>query len=129
MADEETLLLSGSAEKQLNRGCREKTQLSEWKDNKNKSLRNAGKLYRNRKGMFVPGKCASEMMSGILQTKMKFYLDVSDKRGTHHNRPRAVFFDVKELVRDHISSIPAQESHYSKSTSSKLYLISELCVE
>ncbi|KAJ8876707.1 hypothetical protein PR048_021154 [Dryococelus australis] len=60
---------------------------------------------------------------------MKFNLDISDKRGTHHNRPRAVSFDVKELVRDHISSMPAQESHYLRSTSIKLYLSSELCVE
>ncbi|KAJ8875775.1 hypothetical protein PR048_023674 [Dryococelus australis] len=60
---------------------------------------------------------------------MKLNLDISDKRGTHHNRPCAVSFDVKELVRDHIRSMPAQESHYSSSTSSKLYLISELFVE
>ncbi|KAJ8891507.1 hypothetical protein PR048_004035 [Dryococelus australis] len=60
---------------------------------------------------------------------MKFNIDISDKRGTHHNRPRAVPFDVKELVRDHTSSLPAQESHYSISTSSKVYLSSELCVE
>ncbi|KAJ8895731.1 hypothetical protein PR048_001069 [Dryococelus australis] len=62
-------------------------------------------------------------------TKMKFNLDISDKRGTHHNHPHAVSFDVKELVRDHISSMPAQESHYSRYTSSKLYLSSQLCVE
>ncbi|KAJ8877594.1 hypothetical protein PR048_022049 [Dryococelus australis] len=60
---------------------------------------------------------------------MKFNRDISDKRGTHHNRPRAVSFDAKELVRDHISSMTPQESHYSRSTSSKLYLSSELCVE
>ncbi|KAJ8875963.1 hypothetical protein PR048_023871 [Dryococelus australis] len=64
-----------------------------------------------------------------LQTKMKFNLDISDKRGIHHNRSCDVSFDVKELVRDRISSMPAQESHYSKSTSCKLYLSSELCVE
>ncbi|KAJ8876011.1 hypothetical protein PR048_023919 [Dryococelus australis] len=55
MADEETLLLSGSAEKQLNNGCRRKIRLSEWKDNNNKALRNAGKPYRNRKGTFYQG--------------------------------------------------------------------------
>ncbi|KAJ8887198.1 hypothetical protein PR048_013413 [Dryococelus australis] len=65
----------------------------------------------------------------MLQGKIKFILDISAKRGTHHNRPRAVSFDVKDLVRDHISSIPPQESHYLSSTSSKLYLSSELCVE
>ncbi|KAJ8867714.1 hypothetical protein PR048_031517 [Dryococelus australis] len=123
MADEKTLLLTGSAEKQLNKGRTRKIRLSEWKDNKNKALRNSGKPYGNRKGTFVPGKCAPE------RKKMKFNLDISDKRGTHHNRPRAVSFDVKELVRDHISSMPAQESHYSRSTSGKLYLTSKLCVE
>ncbi|KAJ8897504.1 hypothetical protein PR048_002851 [Dryococelus australis] len=60
---------------------------------------------------------------------MIFNLDIYDKRGTYHNRPPAVSFDVKELVRNHISSMPPQESHYSRSTSSKLYLSSELCVE
>ncbi|KAJ8883009.1 hypothetical protein PR048_014848 [Dryococelus australis] len=123
MADEEMLLLSGSTEKQLNKGRRRKIRPSEWTDNKNKALRNAGKPFRNRKGTFVPGKCASE------KTKIKFNVDISDKRGTRHNRPRAVSFDVKELVRDHISSMPAKESQYSRSTSSKLYLSSERCVE
>ncbi|KAJ8883127.1 hypothetical protein PR048_014967 [Dryococelus australis] len=50
MADEGTLLLSGSAKKELNNGLRSKIRLSEFKDNKNKALRNAGKPYRNRKG-------------------------------------------------------------------------------
>ncbi|KAJ8878983.1 hypothetical protein PR048_019589 [Dryococelus australis] len=186
MADEETLLLSGSAENQLNEVLRRNIRLSKWKDNKNRALRNAGKPYRNRKGTFVPGKCASENSMFLvqccmvledvkrrnvaediswsqatfkyhlpvngksyyvckktmlnvfqissrcvqtLQTKMKFNLDISDKRGTHHNRPGAVSFDVKELVREHISSMPAQENYYLRSASSKLYLSSELCVE
>ncbi|KAJ8892488.1 hypothetical protein PR048_005068 [Dryococelus australis] len=64
-----------------------------------------------------------------LHTKIKINLEISDKTGTHHNRPCTVSFDVKELVTDHISSMPAQENHYSRSTSRKLYLNSELCVE
>ncbi|KAJ8885584.1 hypothetical protein PR048_011782 [Dryococelus australis] len=59
MADEETLLLSGSTEKKLNKGRRNKIRLSEWKDHKNKCLRNASKSFRNTKDIFVPGKCAS----------------------------------------------------------------------
>ncbi|KAJ8896177.1 hypothetical protein PR048_001520 [Dryococelus australis] len=142
MADKETLLLSGSAEKQLNKVHRRKIRLSECKDSKNKALRNAGKPYRNRKGTFVPGKCVSEKVtvcrcmyecdniSKDMKTKLfqDFYKRTYNEPGTY-NRQRAVSFDVKELVRDHIDSMPAQESNYSRSTSSKRYLSSELCVE
>ncbi|KAJ8867271.1 hypothetical protein PR048_031070 [Dryococelus australis] len=86
MADEETLLLSGSEEKLLNKERRRKIQLSEWKDNKNKALRNAGKPYRNRKGTFVPGKCASEKECDKISKDMKTKLFQDFYRQTYNEQ-------------------------------------------
>lgn len=66
MADDKKLQLTNSAEKRLNKGRRRKIRISEWKDNKNKALRNAGNPYKSRKGYLVPGKGASQKVSGIL---------------------------------------------------------------
>ncbi|KAJ4435948.1 hypothetical protein ANN_18571 [Periplaneta americana] len=210
--------VSISAEKQLNKGRKRKINIHEWKDNKNKALRNAGKPYMSRKGHFVPGKCVSEMITvcrchnqcgeilpdmkkqlfqnfykltydeqsrflvgcmtleevkrreveenisrrhatfkyklctngktynvckktlldvfnissrrvQTLQLKIKNNLDVSDMRGKHFNRPHAVTYDVKQLVRNHIESMPAEESHYSRSVSQKRYISLELSLE
>ncbi|KAJ8879142.1 hypothetical protein PR048_019748 [Dryococelus australis] len=88
-----------------------------------------GKSYNMCKKTVLDGFQISSRCVQMLQKIVKFIIDISDKRGTCHNRPHAVSFDIKELVRDHISSMPPQESHYSRSASSKLYLSSELGVE
>ncbi|KAJ4428795.1 hypothetical protein ANN_25788 [Periplaneta americana] len=64
-----------------------------------------------------------------LQLKIENNLDVSDMRGKHFNRPHAVTYDVKQLVRNHIESMPAEESHYSRFVSQKPYISSELSLE
>ena len=37
-----------------------------------------------------------------------------DERGKHKNRPHAINEELKAQVREHISSFPSQESHYSR---------------
>ena len=41
-------------------------------------------------------------------------LSCSDGRGKHKNRPHAIPEDLKDKVRQHISSFPSRESHYSR---------------
>ena len=52
-----------------------------------------------------------------------------DGRGKHTNRPHRLTEEVKQMVRQHISSFPAQKSHYSrKKNPGKKYLAEELNV-
>ncbi|KAJ8889592.1 hypothetical protein PR048_009092 [Dryococelus australis] len=57
----------------------------------------SGKSYNVRKKTVLDVFQISFRYVQTLQTKMRFNLDISDKKGTHHNRPCAVSFDVKEL--------------------------------
>ncbi len=51
-----------------------------------------------------------------------------DRRGKHSNR-HVVSDEVRELVRDHIRSFPARQSHYSrKDNSGRVYLSAELSI-
>ena len=50
-------------------------------------------------------------------------LSCSDGRGKHANRPHALSESLKEQVRQHISSFPSRESHYSRqSNKNRKYL-------
>jgi len=53
----------------------------------------------------VENLCAA-MTSGVLSC--------SDDRRKHKSRPHAIFENLKEQVRQHISSFPSRESHYSQ---------------
>lgn len=52
----------------------------------------------------------------VIQTKMKRKSVTSspDKRGRHDNRPNKIPDAVKEYVKEHISSFPAEHAHYSR---------------
>lgn len=52
--------------------------------------------------------------------------DITDQRGQHKNRPHSLTNNTKNLIIDHISSFPNQESHYSRAKTSKKYLSAEL---
>lgn len=65
-----------------------------------------------------------------------------DKRGRHNSRPHKLSEDVKQYIKDHINSFPAELSHYSRNINphkrylsptinmSKMYYLSkERCTE
>lgn len=66
----------------------------------------------------------------MLQEKMKSgTINFKDKRGLHLNRPHRVPQVVKDKVRQHISSFPKQDSHYSRGKTSQMYLNADLSVQ
>ena len=64
----------------------------------------------------------------MIQIKMKQReVNPNDMRGKHTNRPHAISNEVKNLIREHIKSIPAQESHYSRHDNENIkYLSADL---
>lgn len=62
----------------------------------------------------------------ILVEKLKNGMDIKDLRGRHTNRPHAVPENVKQLIREHISSFPKQESHYSRAKTHTKFLSEDL---
>lgn len=50
-----------------------------------------------------------------IQIKEGMSISKTDERGTHQNRPKSISAEVKQLVKNHISSFPTSESHYSRS--------------
>ena len=52
-----------------------------------------------------------KLVSGILFS--------GDERGKHKNRPNATREDLKAQIREHISSFPSRESHYSRHDNKK----------
>ena len=68
----------------------------------------------------------------VLKQKMKSAAEVCielDRRGRHGNRPQKVPEEVRELVRDHIRTFPARNSHYSrKDNHGRTYLSSDLSI-
>lgn len=62
----------------------------------------------------------------ILVHKLKNNETLYDKRGIHKNRPHAIKDQVREDIREHISSFPKQESHYSRGKIQKECLSSDL---
>ena len=52
-----------------------------------------------------------------------------DKRGKHSNRPQQICDEVRDLVREHISTFPARNSHYfRKDNHGRTYLSPELSI-
>lgn len=62
----------------------------------------------------------------ILQQKIKFKKPLKNERGKHDNRKNKVSHESRELVKNHISSFPQQENHYSRNTSNKKCLNPDL---
>lgn len=62
----------------------------------------------------------------MLVEKLKNNIQITDFRGRHTNRPHAIPGNVKELIREHISSFPKQESHYSRSKTHTEFLSEDL---
>ena len=53
----------------------------------------------------------------------------ADRRGKHNNRPRKVSEELHQKVRDHIKSLPARQSHYSRHDNhGRLYLSPDLSI-
>ena len=50
------------------------------------------------------------------------FLNLSDERGKHHNRPFKVPEEAKNLVREHINMYPVIESHYCRKDTKRKYL-------
>lgn len=65
----------------------------------------------------------------ILQDKIKFKKNLDDSRGLHDNRKNKIPDETKELVKNHISSFPTQENHYSRNESQKMCLNPDLNVK
>lgn len=61
----------------------------------------------------------------ILVEKIKFDKPLTDSRGLHGNHTK-ISDETKEVIRNHISSFPRQENHYSRNDSKKECLSSEL---
>lgn len=72
--------VSFCGEKQLNKGRKRKINISEWKDNKRKALRNSGKEYVSRKGTVVPGKVPPNNVS---RKRLYQTLNVAGKKLRH----------------------------------------------
>ena len=75
--------------------------------------------------MHAIGKCRVEhlcekLVSGILLS--------GDERGQHKNRPHATSEDLKAQIREHISSFPSRESHYSHHDKKRKYLPETLSI-
>lgn len=51
--------------------------------------------------------------------------EVIDKRG-HHGRHKKIDVETRRIIKEHIESFPAVESHYTRSKSKRLYLASNL---
>lgn len=58
-----------------------------------------------------------KLVSGVLFS--------GDDRGKHDNRPHATSEDLKAQIREHISSFPSQESHYSRHDNKKRQYLPE----
>jgi len=60
----------------------------------------------------------------IFTTTQKIYDGIleEDKCGKHGNHGRAISLEVKDSIRTHITSFPAIESHYCRSTTSKKFI-------
>lgn len=56
----------------------------------------------------------------MIVEKLKSGSSLNDLRGKHHNRPHKIPCDEIELIKEHISSFPCQESHYSRSSNKKI---------
>lgn len=65
----------------------------------------------------------------MLVEKLKNGTEIKDFRGRHTNRPHAITGDIKELVTEHISSFPKQESHYSRSKTNTEFLSEDLTLK
>lgn len=62
-----------------------------------------------------------------LQDKLKSGIQIPiDQRGKHHNRPKGILHESRNLIVDHIKKFPRQESHYSRGKTQKEYLSPDL---
>lgn len=60
-----------------------------------------------------------------LQDKIKSgIMTPRDNRGKHLNRPHAIDVSVRNLIRQHINSLPRQSSHYSRIATDNLQCLS-----
>ena len=62
----------------------------------------------------------------FFKTKLR---PLEDNRGLHENRGNKIADETRELVRQHISSFPKQENHYSRRESKKQCLNPDLSVK
>ena len=52
-----------------------------------------------------------------------------DQRGKHRNRPQKIPDEIRQKVREHISSFPAEKSHYSRNDNPRrVYLSPSLSI-
>lgn len=61
----------------------------------------------------------------ILVDKIKFNKPLTDSRGLHSNHNK-ISDETREQIKNHISSFPRQENHYSRNSSQNEYLSPEL---
>ena len=64
-------------------------------------------------------------VEGLAEKLSAGVLIAGDSRGTHTNRPHAVSEEAKERVREHITSFPRRQSHYSRSDNLKREYLDE----
>lgn len=81
------------------------------------------------KNMFLQTLSISETVVNTTLSKLKNSPTISkDMRGKHFSRPNVIADDVKNLIKEHISSFPAVESHYIRHDSKREYLESGLSI-
>ncbi|KAL4153058.1 hypothetical protein QTP88_000891 [Uroleucon formosanum] len=197
MASTNNINLSNSDVNRVISGRKRSINVDNWKNVKNKKLRNSGKEYTSRRKVIVPAKTPPNMQQVCDKNKcpwqqcviltlarkielfnefynltydeqsallisyatsrrfcsFKYYIDDSqvckntflntfnitrrrvmtlqdkiksgiliprDGRGKHSNRLHAIDASVKDLIRQHINSLPRQPSHYSRLTTDNL---------
>ncbi|KAL4119072.1 hypothetical protein QTP88_011939 [Uroleucon formosanum] len=187
MASTNNINLSNSDVNRVISGRKRSINMDNWKNVKNKKLRNSGKEYTSRRKVIVPAKtppnmqqvcdknkcpwqqcviltlarkielfnefynltydeqsallisydsqvCKNTFLNTFnitrrrvmpLQDKIKSGILIPrDGRGKHSNRPHAIDASVKDLIRQHINSLPRQPSHYSRLTTDNLQCLS-----
>ncbi|XP_022160525.1 uncharacterized protein LOC111026704 [Myzus persicae] len=69
--------------------------------------------------------CITRRRVMTLQDKIKLgIMTPRDNRGKHLNRPHAIDAPVRDLIRQHINSLPRQPSHYSRIATDNLQCLS-----
>lgn len=73
--------------------------------------------------------CVTPRRIQLLQEKLKNGHSTEDKRGKHFNRPHKIQQNLRNMIIEHITSFPTEESHYSRKKCTKMCLSSNLNVQ